>query len=75
MAAARYLCQIAEDQRPLIESGEISGDPTELMLAGYNAGPGAVQQYGGVPPYAETQKYVQIVPQTAEKHEYTRSDR
>lgn len=73
MAAARYLCEIAADQRPLIESGEISGDPTELMLAGYNAGPGAVQQYGGVPPYAETQKYVQIVPQTAEKHGYTRS--
>lgn len=70
MAAARYLCSIAEDQRPLIESGQISGDPTELMLAGYNAGPGAVQQYGGVPPYAETQKYVKIVPETAMKHGY-----
>ncbi|WP_237707847.1 peptidoglycan DD-metalloendopeptidase family protein [Hoyosella subflava] len=67
MAAARYLCEIAEGQREGIASGQLSGDPQALMLAGYNAGPGAVQQYGGVPPYAETQKYVVIVPQEAER--------
>jgi peptidoglycan DL-endopeptidase CwlO len=53
--AARYLADLTE------QFGS-----TELGLAAYNAGPGTVRRYGGIPPYAETQNYVRTVMSKAE---------
>ena len=43
------------------------GGDTKLALAAYNAGAGAVEKYGGVPPYAQTRAYVQNVLASYEK--------
>jgi hypothetical protein len=55
--AARYLKQL---------TGQFGS--TELALAAYNAGPGTVSRYGGLPPYAETQNYVRAVMSKAEAY-------
>jgi len=42
-----------------------------LVAAGYNAGEGAVDKYDGVPPYSETQRYVQRVGVLADRYRGT----
>ena len=68
-ATARQLGVDASDTRANIEGGvaylsqmlqRFEGD-IPRALAAYNAGPGAVQRYGGVPPYAETRAYVRAI--------------
>ncbi|MFE9338208.1 NlpC/P60 family protein [Streptomyces sp. NPDC007063] len=54
MTQARYDCWLAGKVEPLGRGGDL----TRLILAAYNAGPGAVQEFGGLPPYPETQSYV-----------------
>ncbi|HBI26402.1 MAG TPA: hypothetical protein DDY25_01565 [Peptococcaceae bacterium] len=56
--AAKYLSSLLD---------QFQGNLT-LALAAYNAGPGAVTKYGGIPPYQETQNYVNRVKQLITKY-------
>lgn len=56
-AMGEFLRDLRSQLQPVIDAHP-DVPAVELMMAGYNAGPGAVQNYNGVPPYSETQTYL-----------------
>ena len=61
---ARYLKQ---------QLDRFGGDYSKA-LAAYNAGPGAVERFGGIPPYAETQNYVKSILGFAQQYRQSNSN-
>lgn len=58
MAGVKYLSWLLH-----VHNGDL-----RLALASYNAGPTVVEQYGGIPPFRETQQYVKTITDLLETH-------
>jgi hypothetical protein len=80
MGGARYLAvlarrfcrtpaSVAVAGRPLEQLTVCSHDEKVKIIAGYHAGPGAVEKYGGIPPYETTRAYVGMVLRRYEQYQ------
>ena len=58
-ALGRYMAALKSQVQPI--AGDDPDELVRLTLAAYNAGPGAVQEHHGVPPYPETQQYIEKI--------------
>jgi soluble lytic murein transglycosylase-like protein len=63
MGGARYLQVLARRFcKQVVETGTVCSPEEKVkIIAGYHAGPGAVEKYGGIPPYETTRAYVTAV--------------
>ncbi|MGW5255258.1 lytic transglycosylase domain-containing protein [Streptomyces sp. NPDC004012] len=64
-AQGAYMCHLFKEVKG------IPGDPTQLALAAYNAGPGAVLKAQGIPQIPETQNYVDRIEALIPKYTQT----
>lgn len=60
-AQAAYMCSLHEQVGAALEAGTVRGDRLQLTLAAYNAGFGNLTRYAGLPPFPETQRYIERI--------------
>ncbi len=59
--SVRYIKGMLDRMSGNKQWNDLTWNDLALALASYNAGPGAVERHGGIPPYKETQNYVRRV--------------